>query len=102
MTECVVCTRPVADQAYVCARCGIDRPARDLAAIADMAAAARDVAHGFTRQGGPAGPSAAESRIPLNLGAMARLDAVQNALSGWCRHIAAERGTPLPMGATRA
>jgi hypothetical protein len=83
------------DQAYACAHCGITRPAAQLATIADMAGAARDVALGFARRGssraGATGP-----RIELNLAATARLDAVQGCLSTWARHIAAERGVPLP------
>jgi hypothetical protein len=82
------------DQAYACSGCAF-RAGDQLHTIADMTDAARDVAQGRARRGS-SGSSSAEGRLPLNLGATQRLDAVQNALSTWARHIAETRGVPLP------
>ncbi|WP_145830911.1 hypothetical protein [Actinoplanes teichomyceticus] len=71
----------------------MDRARRQLAEIADLVPAARDVAHRQARRGGGGGASGKPgSSLPIDLGATARLDAVQNALSGWVRVIAEERG----------
>jgi hypothetical protein len=77
------------DQAYACTGCS-ERAGEQLARIVDMVPAARDVAHGQARHGSSGG-GGFEARLPLNLGATQRLDAIQNALTTWARHIAAER-----------
>jgi hypothetical protein len=91
---CVVCTRPMPDVAYACPSCA-GKAAAHLRDIVDMTPAARDVAHGQARRGSGGG-GGSEPRLPLNLGATQRLDAVQASLTTWARHIAAERGVPLP------
>lgn len=93
---CVVCTRPMPDTAYACTTCGVDRPTARLAEIQDMTAAARDVAHRVSRRSAGGSTGKPGSTLPLDLGATARLDAVQGALTTWCRHIAAERGLVPP------
>lgn len=95
MTEnlCVRCGRPTAD-GYGCSDCAY-RAGDQLHETADMTAAARDIALGFARHGS-SGSSGSEPRIPLNLGATQRLDAVQATLGTWARHIAETRGVPLP------
>jgi hypothetical protein len=92
---CVRCGRPMADTAYVCPA-ETARAAEQLRQIADMTAAARDVAHGFSRHGGGAASGKPGSRLPLDLTATSKLDAVQNELTTWMRHIAAERGVEIP------
>jgi hypothetical protein len=93
-TTCVRCERPMPDQAYACGNCA-HRAGDQLFGIVDTAPAARDVAHGFARRGGGTGGSS-EGRLILNLAATQRLDSVQGSLTTWVRHIAAERGLPLP------
>lgn len=95
-TTCVRCGAAQADTAYACRRCGVDRPAAQLADIRDMAGAARDVAHRLASHDAGAHAGKPGSRLPFDLGATARLDAVQNTLTTWCRHIASERGIVPP------
>lgn len=91
-TCCVVCGKPMPDQAYACTRCGVDKPRGHLDAIADMTPAARDIAHGLSRHGGGSGGSGVpESRLPLDLAATAKLDGAQGVLTTWARHIAETR-----------
>jgi hypothetical protein len=89
---CVRCSRPTPD-GYACSSCA-NRAGGHLHDIADMAGAARDVAHGFARRGVNSGGS--DPRLPLNLAATQRLDAVQNMLTGWARHVGTERGVGIP------
>lgn len=102
MTEnqCIRCGRPMPDVAYACQSCAY-RAGDQLHTIADMTDAARDVAQGRARRG-PSSSSSSESRLPLNLGATQRLDAVQGNLGGWARHIAATRGIREPQAETLA
>lgn len=96
--ECVRCSRPMADQAYACQACA-DKGAEQLRTVADMTPAARDVAHGQSRRSGGGGASGKpESRLPFDLGATSKLDAVQGELTGWVRHIAEERGLIMSPG----
>jgi hypothetical protein len=89
---CLRCGRPTPD-GYACTRCGVTRPSGWLAEITDIMPAARDVAMGLSGSQGSGGmPGKPESRLPLNLAATARLDAVANALGTWVRHVAQERG----------
>lgn len=95
-TTCVRCGRPMPDQAYACSACAY-RAGDQLHDIADMTDAARDVAHGLsTRSGGSSASGKPGSRLPLDLAATSKLDAVENTLLGWCRVISEERGVPLP------
>lgn len=93
---CVRCTRPMPDQAYACQHCGVDRPTAQLQTIADMCPAARDIAHGLARRASGGASGKPGSRLPLDLGATARLDAVETRLTRWARQIAAERGIAPP------
>src|SRR5262245_42302828 len=93
MTTCVRCTKPMPDQAYACTRCGITRPRGWLEEIADMVVAARDIAYGQARTGA-GGHGQPGARIELDFGAQARLDAVENQLGTWVRHVLEERGSP--------
>jgi hypothetical protein len=96
--ECVRCSRPMADQAYACQACA-DKAAEQLRTIVDMTPAARDVAHGQSRRSGGGGASGKpESRLPFDLGATSKLDAVQGELTGWVRHVAEERGLIMSPG----
>lgn len=89
--ECVRCGRPTPD-GYACHPCS-RLAAAWLAEIADMAMAARDVAQRQARRGsGGAASGKPGSSLPIDLGATARLDAVQGSLTTWARHIGEERG----------
>lgn len=91
---CVRCEKPTAD-GYACTSC-TNRARGQLATIAELAPAARDVVHRLVRRG--AGPVSGKpgSRPPLDLEAAERLDAVQNTLGGWVRHTVEERGIHPP------
>lgn len=78
----------VGDDGFACVR-HAGYAVNDLATIADLTEAARDVARGQSRRG-PSSPGSGGGRLELNLSAAARLDAVQNALVGWCRVVADE------------
>lgn len=94
--ECVRCARPMADQAYACTPCA-NWAAEQLRQLVDMLPAARDVAHGLSRRGGGGNASGKPgSQIPIDLTAMAKLDAVQGELTTLARHIAETRGVTLP------
>ncbi len=92
---CVRCGRPTPD-GYACAD-ETRKAAEQLRQLADMLPAARDVAHGLSRRGGGGNASGKPgSQIPIDLTAMAKLDAVQGELTTLARHIAETRGVPLP------
>lgn len=89
---CVRCARPAPD-GYACQVCGVDRPTAQLQTIADMCPAAREASYGLSRPQSAGGPSGVPgSRVPLDLAAMARVDAVENTLLGWARVISEQRG----------
>jgi hypothetical protein len=93
--ECVRCGRPTPD-GYACSSCAY-RAGDQLHDIADMAPAARDVAHGLSRRaGGSGGSGKPGSRLPFDLGATSKLDHVQNRLSTWVGEIAHGRSRPIP------
>ncbi|MEV6633892.1 hypothetical protein AB0M54_24385 [Actinoplanes sp. NPDC051470] len=92
---CAVCGQPLADGAYACVRC-TDRAGHALADIADMAGAARDIATGQARHSRGGGSGKPGSSLPFDLGATARLDAVQASMTTWARHIAETRGVGIP------
>lgn len=94
-TTCIVCSRPMPDTAYACTA-ETARAAEQLRTIADMTPAARDVAHGFSRRGGGGASGKPGSRLPLDLGATSKLDAVQGELTTLARHISEERGVQIP------
>ena len=91
---CATCPRPVPGQEYGCAHCAKVTADR-LAAIAELAAAARDVAARQTRRGPAVGGTGGGSRLPLNLAAAARLDVVGATITTWARHVAETRGVPV-------
>lgn len=91
---CVVCGRPTPD-GYACIT-ETSRAAAQLRDIIDMTPAARDVAHGLSRRAGGGSTGKPGSRLPLDLGATARLDGVQNALTTLARTIAETRGVAIP------
>jgi hypothetical protein len=95
-TTCDACGRPVDDTAYACRPCA-KRAGEQLRTTADAVPAARDVVHGFSRHG-PAVGGSGGSRVPVNLGAGARLDAVHNEITTWARSVRGDRGGPLPAG----
>lgn len=90
---CVNCGRPTPD-GYACSHCTA-RAATQLGAVIDAVPAARDVAHRLTHRGGPGAPGKPGSTLPFDLGATARLDAVQNTLTTLARDIAETRGAQI-------
>lgn len=92
--RCVRCGRPTPD-GYACVT-ETRKAAEQLRQVVDMLPAARDVAHGLSRRGGGGSTTGKPgSQIPIDLTAMAKLDAVQGELTTWARHIAETRGVPL-------
>jgi hypothetical protein len=92
---CARCTRPMPDQAYACSSCAY-RAGDQLHEIADMAPAARDVAHGFARRGTGGASGKPGSSLPFDLGATSKLDHVQARLSTWVGEVAYARNRPIP------
>jgi hypothetical protein len=87
---CVRCGRPT--DGYACSGCAY-RAGDQLHETSDTAPAARDVAHGLsTRSGGSSASGKPGSRLPLDLAATARLDAVEGDQAGWVRITIEERG----------
>lgn len=86
---CIRCGRPTAD-GYAC-MAETTRAAEQLRQVVDMVPAARDVAHGLSRHGGAGASGKPGSRLPIDLTAMSKLDAVQNELVGWARATVEER-----------
>lgn len=92
---CVRCGRPTPD-GFADVVCAVTRPHGQLAELLELLPAARDVAHRQARRGSGGGASGKPgSSPPIDLGATARLDAVQNVLTTWARAIAEERGVNL-------
>lgn len=91
---CTGCLPRVATDGLACDWC-IGRAAAQLQTVIDVTPAARDIAQRQTSRGAGSGAGKPGSSLPLDLGATARLDAVQSALTTWSRHIAEERGVTL-------
>lgn len=96
MTDCIRCGRPMADQAYADTHC-TDRAAGQLRNIADMTPAARAEAQGLASHSGGGSTGKPGSRLPFDLGATARLDAVQGELATLARQIGEQRGRAVPL-----
>jgi len=83
------------DQAYACSGCAY-RAGDQLHEIADMAPAARDVAHGFARRGTNGASGKPGSRLPFDTMSTEKLDKIQARLSTWVGEIAHGRNRPIP------
>lgn len=83
------CGRTLID-GYAATDC-TEKARQQLAEIGELVAPARDVAHRQTSGDGTGGSGVPGSRVPLDLAAGARLDAVQVALTGWARELAESR-----------
>ncbi len=92
---CVICRDRPAHGAYGCPQC-LERARRLLGEIGDMAQAALDVAQRQAVRGGGGGGGKPGSSLPINLGAMARYDAVRNTLTTLARDISETRGVEIP------
>lgn len=92
-SPCVRCGAPT--DGYACTRCGVDKPRGWLEEIADMTPAARDIAHGLSSHSGGGASGKPGSRMPLDLTATAKLDAVQGQVTTWARHAAEQRSGAL-------
>ena len=93
--DCAGCLPRVAEQGLACDVC-VGRAAAQLETVIDTLPAARDIAQRQTSRGGSSGAGKPGSSLPLDLGATARLDAVQSALGTWSGHVSEERGVSLP------
>ena len=93
--DCDGCLPRVATEGLACDWC-VGRAAAQLETVIDTLPAARDIAQRQTSRGGGSGAGKPGSSLPLDLGATARLDAVQSALTTWSRHVSEERGVSLP------
>lgn len=87
---CVVCGRPMADQAYACSACG-QKLAQTLSAASGHAedaeaVIARQTRHGAGSRGGSDAP------LPGDLTAAARLDDFAATIGGWARIVTEESG----------
>lgn len=89
-STCLRCGRPTPDGVVCVAE--TTKAAAQLAELLDMLPAARDIATGQARHGSGGGSGKPGSRLPFDLGATARLDAIQNELAGWVRLISEQRG----------
>lgn len=98
MPDCLACHhRPVDNpDAYACTVCA-DQTGEQLRAIGNTASAARDVVNGQTRRG-PAVGGGGGGRLPVNLSAASRIDAVQNEITTWARIVHGRCGGPMPAG----
>ena len=97
--QCVVCSRPVADQAYACGPCG----ARLDAALAEAAALAPELAVTVARlgaTGGHGGGRSTEVPLPYDPAASSAAWMLGNTVTSWARHVADERGQTLPQSTT--
>lgn len=94
MTEvrCVRCTKPVADNGYLCSGCAAKF--REVLAFIEMTAMELDTT--ITRQSKQATPSSGsrstQKPLPVNWDASIDAGSVANTISTWCRHISEERG----------
>lgn len=100
MSDCVICTRPMPDQAYACMTCGVTKPQQQLADVADMTTAARVIAHRQTGSGLDDTGRGNTHSLPFDTMATAKLDAVQRELLTWAQHILLQRGGHWPGGRT--
>ena len=89
--DCAGCLPRVAEAGLACDWC-VGRAAAQLETVIDTLPAARDIAQRQTSRSGGSGAGKPGSSLPLDLGATARLDAVQNALGTWARAISEQRG----------
>lgn len=87
---CAICGKPLADGATACSNCTAEAR-HHLTFIGDFIGDAREIAYGLGS--GPAGITAGMpgSRVPLDLHAAAKLDAVAHELGMLCRMVAEER-----------
>jgi len=101
MSRCDLCTRPTHDTATICTHCGITTPDDHLRSIHDHLPAAIDRAYGHTSHpptDGTRPPGKPESRMPINLTALSRLDATCERLNMWASLVTRHRtgGTWVP------
>jgi len=93
--RCVRCDRPTPD-GYACSPCAY-RAGDQLHELADMAPAARDVAHGLAHRGDGGGTSGKPgSSMPFNTMSTEKLTKIQARLSTWVREVAHARSRPIP------
>jgi hypothetical protein len=100
MTDQPLCPRPgcgrlIHDQAYVDDRCEA-RLAADLRRVAAVAGEAMVTIAKLGRLGAGGRRTEPSPPLPVNLAAAEHHDAAVNTLGTWARHVAEERGAPLP------
>lgn len=90
------CGRPVID-GYARTECAVERPRRLLAEIRDLVPVVRDRAYGLSRSQSASGATGVPGpRFPINLAAMAKLDALDRVLTKWIDRIGPARGVTRP------
>lgn len=92
--QCVLCGRPVPDQAYACTRCAslLDQ---DLVAAVDLVAELETTAARLSRLSRTPG-RVAGTPLPVDLHAAGLRSTLVNTLVTWARHVAEERGQQIP------
>jgi hypothetical protein len=93
--DCTGCLPRLAEDGRSCRRC-VSVAAENLALVGEVALAASDAANRLSAGSGGGASGKPGSRLPIDLGAAARLGAVENSLYGWARHVAEERGVREP------
>jgi hypothetical protein len=93
--KCGGCLPRVAEDGYCCPACA-SLAAQNLGLVAEVALAVSDAANRLSAGSDGGGSGKPGSRLPLDLGARAKLDGVEGSLYGWARHVAEERGVQVP------
>lgn len=88
---CILCGRPVADNAHSCAHCA-SLAAENLSRVVQLAPEARNVSWGLSGRSESGGSGKPGSRSPGNDDALDALSEVQGTLVGWVRVICEQRG----------
>ena len=88
---CQRCTRPIADQAYICSPCA----AGLAAALTQASALIGELTITVARLDriGQGGRSSGETPLPFAWNASVARNAITNTLTTWARHVSEERGT---------
>jgi hypothetical protein len=91
---CILCGRPVGDNAHSCAHCA-SLAAENLSRVVQLAPEARNVSWGLSGRSESGGSGKPGSRSPGNDDALDALSEVQGTLGTWARHVSEERGGPM-------
>lgn len=95
MSECLICSRPVGDAAYICWP-ETQQLEKSLEFAASVASSLDDVIARQARGADLVGGRSAETPLPFNVAASEARWSIGNTLGTWCRLIADDRGHELP------